>query len=100
MPRPQLEALIQGFGVATGGTPWQEGMGFAYPENLAIERASNFWMVTDRAAVNGSADVFGNNGCLIFPATGCEAGEPLLFFSGPMACKFTGPCFSLQHSLC
>ena len=98
LPRPQLEALIQGFGVATGGTPWQEGMGFAYPENLAIDRPSNVWIVTDRAAVNGSADEFGTNACLIFPVTGCEASEPLLFATGPMECMFTGTCFSLSSN--
>lgn len=35
--------------VATGGTPWQGGMGFAMPDNLAIDRAGNVWMVTDRS---------------------------------------------------
>jgi secreted PhoX family phosphatase len=79
--------------VATGGTPWEGGMGFANPDNLAIDRRGNVWMVTDRAAVNGSADVFGNNGCWLFPASGAAAGDPLLFATGPMECELTGPCF-------
>ena len=79
--------------VATGGTPWQGGLGFANPDNLAIDRAGNVWMVTDRAAVNGSADVFGNNGCWVFPARGPAAGEALLFATGPMECELSGPCF-------
>jgi secreted PhoX family phosphatase len=83
---------------ATGGTPWQGGMGFANPDNLAIDRAGNVWMVTDRAAVNGSADVFGNNACWIFPATGSAGGEPLLFATGPMECELTGPCFDASES--
>jgi hypothetical protein len=79
--------------VATGGTPWEGGMGFANPDNLAIDRSGNVWMVTDRAAVNGSADVFGNNSCWLFPASGPAAGDALLFATGPMECELTGPCF-------
>ena len=78
--------------VATGGTPWEGGMGFANPDNLAIDRGGNVWMVTDRAAVNGSADVFGNNSCWLFLAEGEAVGEPLLFATGPMECELTGPC--------
>jgi|APCry1669188879_1035177.scaffolds.fasta_scaffold07568_3 hypothetical protein len=84
--------------VATGGTPWQGGMGFANPDNLAVDRAGNVWMVTDRASVNGSADVFGNNSCWLFPAAGPAAGEPLLFATGPMECELTGPCFDQSES--
>jgi hypothetical protein len=73
-------------------------MGFANPDNLAIDRAGNVWMVTDRAAVNGSADVFGNNACWLFPAAGHAAGEPLLFATGPMECELTGPCFDATDS--
>ena len=79
--------------VATGGTPWEGGLGFANPDNLALDRAGNVWMVTDRAAVNGSADVFGNNSCWVLPAEGPGSGEALLFATGPMECELTGPCF-------
>jgi secreted PhoX family phosphatase len=84
--------------VATGGTPWQGGMGFANPDNLAIDRAGNVWMVTDRAGVNGSADVFGNNACWLFPAAGPAVGEALLFATGPMECELTGPCFDARET--
>ncbi len=84
--------------VATGGMPWQGGQGFANPDNLAIDRRGNIWMVTDRAAVNGSADGFGNNACWLFPATGAPDGEPLLFATGPMECELTGPCFDSGES--
>ena len=84
--------------VATGGTPWEGGMGFANPDNLAVDRSGNVWMVTDRAAVNGSADVFGNNSCWLFPAAGPAAGEALLFATGPMECELTGPCFDPTES--
>jgi len=84
--------------VATGGTPWQGGMGFANPDNLAVDRSGHVWMVTDRAAVNGSADVFGNNACWLFPAAGPAAGQALLFATGPMECELTGPCFDTSDS--
>jgi secreted PhoX family phosphatase len=84
--------------VATGGTPWEGGLGFANPDNLAVDRGGNVWMVTDRAAVNGSADVFGNNACWLFPATGPAAGEALLFATGPIECELTGPCFDADET--
>jgi len=84
--------------VATGGTPWQGGMGFSNPDNLAIDSRGNVWLVTDRSTSSnslGSADVFGNNACWIFPAAG---GDPLLFATGPMECELTGPCFDSSES--
>ncbi|MFM7643065.1 MAG: PhoX family protein [Cyanobium sp.] len=83
---------------ATGGTPWQGGMGFANPDNLAVDRSGNIWMVTDRAAVNGSADVFGNNACWLLLAAGPSRGQALLFATGPMECELTGPCFDASES--
>ncbi|MGB5135049.1 MAG: alkaline phosphatase PhoX, partial [Prochlorococcaceae cyanobacterium] len=85
--------------VATGGTPWQGGMGFANPDNLAIDRAGNVWMVTDRSTGSSSdLDVFGNNACWLFPASGPRAGEALLFATGPMECELCGPCFDREES--
>jgi secreted PhoX family phosphatase len=83
---------------ATGGTPWQGGIGFANPDNLAVHRSGNIWIGTDRAAVNGSADMFGNNACWIIPSAGAAVGEPLLFATGPMECELTGPCFDTSES--
>ena len=83
--------------VATGGTPWQGGLGFAMPDNLAIDRAGNLWMVTDRSD-GSSLDVFGNNACWLFPASGPRAGEALLFATGPMECEFCGPCFDREET--
>ncbi|MBC1265170.1 DUF839 domain-containing protein [Synechococcus sp. BSA11S] len=83
--------------VATGGTPWQGGMGFAMPDNLAIDRAGNVWMVTDRSS-DSSLDVFGNNACWLFPASGPRAGEALLFATGPMECELCGPCFDREET--
>jgi secreted PhoX family phosphatase len=87
---------VQGFRwrmVATGGTPWQGGMGFAMPDNLAVDHRGNVWMVTDRSTSSAALDVFGNNACWLFPASGPRAGEALLFASGPMECELCGPCF-------
>jgi secreted PhoX family phosphatase len=79
--------------VAAGGTPWQGGMGFAMPDNLAFDRRGNLWMVTDRSFSGAELDVFGNNACWLFPASGPRAGEALLFATGPMECELCGPCF-------
>jgi hypothetical protein len=105
--------------VATGGTPWQGGLGFANPDNLAIDRRGNVWLVTDRSTSSSELDVFGNNSCWLLPASGttgsgttgsgttAAAGadpagsgttEALLFATGPMECELTGPCFDADET--
>jgi secreted PhoX family phosphatase len=84
--------------VATGGTPWQGGMGFANPDNLAIDSRGNVWMVTDRSSSSSALDVFGNNACWLLPAHGPAAGEAVLFATGPMECELSGPCFDRTES--
>jgi len=79
--------------VATGGTPWQGGMGFANPDNLAFDRAGNLWMLTDRSSASSSSDVFGNNSCWLFPASGPAKGQAFPFAMGPMECELCGVCF-------
>lgn len=79
--------------VATGGTPWQGGMGFANPDNLAVDGSGNVWMVTDRSSSSSALDVFGNNACWLIPAAGPGAGKAHLFATGPMECELCGPCF-------
>lgn len=79
--------------VATGGLPWQGGMGFANPDNLAFDRAGNLWMLTDRSSASSSSDVFGNNSCWLFPASGLARGQALPFAMGPMECELCGICF-------
>ena len=76
--------------VASGGAPWQGGMGFANPDNLALDRGGNIWMVTDRI---GNLDLFGNNSCWLLPASGPAAGSALLFATAPMESEMCGPCF-------
>lgn len=78
--------------VATGGAPWQGGMGFANPDNLAFDGQGNLWMVTDRASGDAGTDVFGNNSCWVFPAKGDLRGQALPFATGPMECELTGLC--------
>ena len=82
--------------VATGGAPWQGGMGFTNPDNLAIDRGGNLWMVTDRSSGDANFDLFGNNSCWLLPGQGAYAGEALLFAMGPMECELSGPCFDAQ----
>ena len=84
--------------VATGGLPWEGGMGFANPDNLAIDKSGNIWMVTDRSTTNSELDVFGNNSCWLFPAKGASAGKALLFATGPMESELCGPCFDQTES--
>ena len=85
---------------ATGGTPWEGGLGFANPDNLAIDRQGNVWMVTDRSNSNASTDIFGKNSCWLLPRAANPGEEALLFASGPMECELCGPCFDQEeHTL-
>ncbi|MEY4430508.1 MAG: hypothetical protein RLZZ533_444 [Cyanobacteriota bacterium] len=84
--------------VATGGTPWQGGMGFSNPDNLAVDRSGNIWLVTDRTTSSASFDVFGNNACWVLPRHGPQAGQALLFATGPMECELCGPCFDQEEA--
>ena len=79
--------------VATGGAPWQGGMGFANPDNLAFDGAGNLWMLTDRSSASSGTDLFGNNSCWLFPARGPLQGQALPFATGPMECELCGICF-------
>jgi secreted PhoX family phosphatase len=79
--------------VATGGAPWEGGLGFANPDNLEVDRSGNVWIVTDRSSSPGPDDPFGNNSCWVLPRHGPARGEALCFATGPMECELTGPCF-------
>jgi secreted PhoX family phosphatase len=79
--------------VATGGPPWEGGLGFANPDNLAIDQGGHLWMVTDRSNSDDRTDLFGNNACWILPNQAEQGQEALLFASGPMECELCGPCF-------
>ncbi|WP_398336046.1 PhoX family protein [Vulcanococcus sp.] len=84
--------------VATGGTPWQGGMGFSNPDNLAVDRSGTLWMVTDRSTSSAALDIFGNNACWVLPRRGPLAGQALLFATGPMECELCGPCFDAEEA--
>ena len=84
--------------VATGGLPWQGGMGFANPDNLAVDKGGNIWMVTDRSTSKSRLDIFGNNACWLLPHKGPLAGQAVLFATGPMECELCGPCFDHEES--
>jgi hypothetical protein len=84
---------------ATGGTPWQGGLGFSNPDNLAFDPAGNLWLTTDRSS-SASLDVFGNNSCWVLPRRGAAAGQALCFALGPVDCELCGPCFDASgHTL-
>lgn len=98
---------------AMGGEPIDGGMGFANPDNLAIDNKGNLWMVTDMStdkhnkAVPSRIDkegkevsqsnlrgLFGNNSVWYMPTSGPNAGEAYLFAFGPMDAEMTGPFFT------
>ena len=99
--------------VATGGEPADGGLGFANPDNLAIDRGGNLWMVTDMStdkynlAIPSRVDstgkpvsqsdlrgLYGNSSIWYLPTSGTDAGKAFLFGLGPMECETTGPYFS------
>jgi hypothetical protein len=86
--------------VATGGTPWAGGLGFANPDNLAIDQRGNVWMVTDRSFGSSQSDIFGKNACWILPRSPSSEQQAVLFANGPIECELCGPCFDAkEHTL-
>lgn len=75
--------------VVTGGTPWDGGLGFSNPDNLALDSKGNMWIVTDKSS---TADVYGNNSCWYIPRDNIQGKEAACFANGPMECELTGVC--------
>jgi secreted PhoX family phosphatase len=99
--------------LATGGEPADGGLGFANPDNLAIDRGGNVWMVTDMSsdkynrAIPNRKDksdkpvsqsdlrgLYGNSSIWFLPTSGTDLGKAFLFGFGPMESETTGPFFS------
>ena len=99
--------------IATGGEPADGGLGFANPDNIAIDNGGNLWMVTDistdkyNLAIPSRIDasgkpvsqsnlrgLFGNSSIWYLPTSGADIGKAFLFGFGPMECETTGPCFT------
>ncbi|MEA5478515.1 alkaline phosphatase PhoX [Pseudanabaena galeata UHCC 0370] len=99
--------------IATGGEPTEGGLGFANPDNLAIDRSGHLWMVTDistdkyNLAIPSRKDksgkcvsqsdlrgLYGNSSIWFLPTSGADIGKAFLFGFGPMECETTGPFFS------
>ncbi|MBM5797277.1 MAG: DUF839 domain-containing protein [Cyanobacteria bacterium M_surface_9_m1_291] len=78
--------------VALGGVPWEGGLGFSHPDNLAFDPSGNLWLTTDRSS-GASLDVFGNNSCWVLPRGGHQREQVLCFAIGPVDCELCGPCF-------
>lgn len=81
--------------VALGGLPWEGGLGFSHPDNLAFDPDGNLWLVSDHPGGEG-LDVFGNNSCWVLPRTGAWAGQALCFAIGPGESELCGPCFDSE----
>lgn len=102
--------------LATGGEPAEGGLGFSNPDNLAIDRNGNVWMVTDMSTsahnkavasrvVNGQPiektellGLFGNNSAWFIPTSGDRAGEAYPFAISPMDTEICGLCFTEDES--
>ncbi|PZO36538.1 MAG: phosphatase [Pseudanabaena frigida] len=99
--------------IATGGEPAEGGLGFTNPDNLAIDRGGNIWMVTDissdkyNRAIPSRKDksdkpvsqsdlrgLYGNSSIWFLPTSGSDLGKAYLFGFGPVECETTGPFFS------
>ncbi len=97
---------------ATGGEPASGGLGFANPDNLAIDQNNHLWMVTDistdkqnKAVPSRIKDkktlissdlsgIFGNNTAWFIPTSGENAGIAYPFAIGPMDTEICGLCFT------
>jgi uncharacterized protein len=97
---------------AMGGEPADGGMGFCNPDNLAIDREGNLWVVTDMSTsghneaipsrvkdgkpltTKNRVGLFGNNSMWYIPTSGPNAGNAYPFAIGPMDTECTGPYFT------
>jgi secreted PhoX family phosphatase len=84
--------------VASGGPPWQGGLGFSHPDNLMLDRRGNLWLTTDRGAGREDLDVFGNNSCWLLPADATTGAEALCFATAPIESELCGPCLDGEES--
>ncbi|MEY3305962.1 MAG: PhoX family protein [Pseudanabaena sp.] len=99
--------------IATGGEPAEGGLGFANPDNLAIDRSGHLWMVTDMSSDKYNLAIpsrkekfgksvsqsdlrglYGNSSIWFLPTSGADIGKAFLFGFGPIECETTGPFFS------
>ncbi|MDY6781931.1 MAG: DUF839 domain-containing protein [Cyanobacteriota bacterium] len=97
---------------AAGGEPADGGMGFSNPDNVAVDKEGNLWMVTDMSTSSHNEAVpsrvkdgqvlntkdklglFGNNSVWYLPTSGSNAGNAYPFAIGPMETECTGPYFT------
>ena len=104
--------------LANGGEPADGGIGFANPDNLAIDSQGDLWVVTDMSTGGhnqpvptnrvdesgepivgkGLLGLYGNNSLWKISLSGEEAGTAKMFAYGPMECELTGPVFTEDGS--
>lgn len=63
------------------------------PDNLALDRQGNLWVVTDGRQPDGR-----NNGCWIVPTQGAERGRPRQVMSAPVGAEVCGCTFTADGS--
>jgi len=61
------------------------GDAFGSPDNMALDASGNLWIVTDGDQPGG-----GNNGCLVIPTAGPEAGRARQVLSAPVGSEICG----------
>lgn len=94
------------------GEIYENGGGFACPDNLDFDSKGNLWFCTDitTSAQNHPVNrekqsrtqpgdkrfmgIFGNNALFVVPSSGPNAGAPVLFATGPIESELTGPTFT------
>lgn len=93
---------------AAGGEAATGGLGFSNPDNLAIDRNGDVWMVTDiatdkhnLAVLDRNQDdlrgVFGNNTAWFIPTSGPNAGNAYPFAIAPMETEICGLEFTADE---
>lgn len=85
--------------ILNGGAAGDVGLGG--PDNLALDRTGNLWVVTDGTQPDGS-----NNGCFVVPTAGPQRGRIRRVMNAPVGsevcgCEFTPDgttlLLSIQH---
>ncbi|MDX1409709.1 MAG: DUF839 domain-containing protein, partial [Saprospiraceae bacterium] len=74
-----------------------EETGFACPDNLAFDLAGNLWFTSDISGSKMHAEpytTFKNNGLVLVPRIGKQAGQVLQIASAPRDAELTGPWFA------
>jgi secreted PhoX family phosphatase len=89
---PMIEVPMNAEQVYFGGITQPEGISsFANPDNLAVDRRGNLWIVTDGIQPHG------NNGCFVCALDGPLRGAVRQFMEGPVGAEICGCEFTADE---